>query len=64
MDAILGKLNAKYSTTHRGGYLKLSGELCPFCRRVMAELMRHYGGDWRQAARTGPAWLKNLFVRA
>lgn len=22
------------------------------------------GGDWRQAARTGPAWLKNLFVRA
>ena len=21
-------------------------------------------GDWRQAARTGPAWLKNLFVRA
>ena len=22
------------------------------------------GDDWRQAARTGPAWLKNLFVRA
>jgi predicted nucleic acid-binding protein len=22
------------------------------------------GGDWRQAARSGPAWLKNLFVRA
>lgn len=21
-------------------------------------------GDWRQAARSGPAWLKNLFVRA
>lgn len=21
-------------------------------------------GDWRQAARTGPLWLKNLFVRA
>ena len=21
-------------------------------------------GDWRQAARTGPVWLKNLFVRA
>jgi hypothetical protein len=20
--------------------------------------------DWRQAARTGPVWLKNLFVRA
>ncbi len=46
---ILAKLNAGYTPQFRGGQLRLSGELCPFCRRVYDELMRHYGGDWRQA---------------
>ncbi|MCC6320705.1 MAG: serine protein kinase [Phycisphaerales bacterium] len=45
---IMGRLNAKFSSQHRGGLLKLGGELCPFCRKVMADLMRHYGGDWKQ----------------
>ncbi len=48
---MLAKLNSKYTTQHRGGMLKLSGELCPFCRRVMADLMKHYGGDWRQVVK-------------
>ncbi len=46
---MLAKLSSKYTPTHRGGTLKLTGELCPFCRRVMADLMKHYDGDWRKA---------------
>lgn len=46
---ILTKLNARLiSANARGGQIKLVGELCPFCRKVNADLMRHYGGDWRQ----------------
>ena len=45
---ILAKLNAKFQPKARGGQLKVIGELDPFCRKVFAELMRHYGGDWRQ----------------
>src|SRR5690606_18499581 len=28
---------------------RLEGELDPFCRKVMADLMKHYADDWRQA---------------
>jgi len=29
------------------GYdVKISGELCPFCRHVYAERLKRYGGDW------------------
>ncbi|MEX0711513.1 MAG: serine protein kinase, partial [Pirellulales bacterium] len=30
-----------------GGYqVKISGELCPFCRYVYSERLKHYEGDW------------------
>ncbi|MCW5764731.1 MAG: hypothetical protein KIT68_01990 [Phycisphaeraceae bacterium] len=45
---ILARLNERYTPAHGGGRLRLVGELDPFCRKVYADLMRHYGGDWRQ----------------
>ncbi|HMN41467.1 MAG TPA: hypothetical protein PKE29_11530 [Phycisphaerales bacterium] len=45
---IMGKLNSRYQPKNRGGQLRLVGELDPFCRKVAADLMKHYGGDWRQ----------------
>lgn len=47
-DDIMAQLNERYTPQHRGGRLRLHGELCPFCRKVYGELMRHYAGDWRQ----------------
>ncbi|MDX2114801.1 MAG: serine protein kinase [Planctomycetota bacterium] len=48
--ALLERLNASYTAAgkHRGK-LRLSGEVNPFCRKVLADLLRHYDGDWRQA---------------
>ncbi|MBX3385299.1 MAG: hypothetical protein KF768_01870 [Phycisphaeraceae bacterium] len=46
---ILSRLNAAFTPQHRGGQLRVHGELCPFCRKVYGDLMRHYGGDWKQA---------------
>ncbi|MBY0263406.1 MAG: hypothetical protein K2Q20_13745, partial [Phycisphaerales bacterium] len=45
---LLARLNQKYQPKARGGQLRIVGELDPFCRRVHADLMRHYGGDWRR----------------
>ena len=45
---LMAKLNARYQPHNRGGTLKIVGELDPFCRRVYDDLMRHYGGDWKQ----------------
>jgi len=49
---LVGRLNERYAPANGGGggggKLKLVGELDPFCRRVMADLMRHYAGDWRR----------------
>ncbi len=48
--AILERLNASYVTQARHhGKLRLVGEVNPFSRKVMADLLRHYEGDWRQA---------------
>src|SRR4051794_6074302 len=32
-----------------GRKIRLYGEPCPFCRKVYAELMDMYGGDWKRA---------------
>ena len=48
-DDLMATLNERYAPVHRAGRLRLHGELCPFCRKVYSELMRHYAGDWRQA---------------
>ncbi|MBX9738110.1 MAG: hypothetical protein K2X32_14405 [Phycisphaerales bacterium] len=45
---LIAKLNERYTPTFGGGKLKLQGELDPFCRKIHADLMRHYGGDWRK----------------
>ncbi len=45
---VLDRLNARYAEMGGHGKVRLVGELDPFCRRVMAELMRHYAGDWKQ----------------
>ncbi|HYE02323.1 MAG TPA: hypothetical protein VD963_03705, partial [Phycisphaerales bacterium] len=45
---ILMRLNDRYTPQHRGGKLRVSGDPCPFCRKVHADLMRHYAGDITQ----------------
>ena len=46
---LLAALNTRYDETGGRGKLRLYGETCPFCRRVMADLMLHYDGDWAAA---------------
>src|SRR6476646_4097976 len=31
-----------------GRQVRLYGEVCPFCRKVLAELLDQYGGDWKK----------------
>ena len=45
---VLAAVNENYNPTYHRGRIRVEGELCPFCRKVMADLMRHYDGDWRQ----------------
>jgi serine protein kinase len=46
---IVDKLNETFKPKFTGNMkLKLQGELDPFCRKIHAELMRHYQGDWRK----------------
>ena len=45
---LMKHLNDKYKALHGSGKLKLNGELDPFCRKIHADLMDHYGGDWRK----------------
>lgn len=47
-DELVRALNERFTPLHGGGKLKLVGELDPFCRRIYADLMKHYGGDWRR----------------
>src|SRR6478672_2474833 len=41
LDAINDKLP-------QGQKIRLYGDVCPFCRKVQADLMDQYGGDWRK----------------
>ncbi len=45
---VLGRMNQKYKEMGGTGTIHLDGELCPFCRRVMDDLMQAYRGDWRR----------------
>ncbi len=48
--ALLDRLNSVYAASSENrGKLRLYGEVNPFCRRVLDDLLRHYDGDWRQA---------------
>src|SRR5205814_2664448 len=42
---VLDALNEKVS---EGRKVRLYGEVCPFCRKVYADLMDHHGGDWKK----------------
>jgi len=50
-EAALEQINIAYMEKGGSGRLRLRGELNPFCRKVLSELLRHYGGDWSQAMR-------------
>ena len=41
---VQAQLNAGHSPDRRP--VKIEGELCPFCRYVYAERLKHYSGDW------------------
>ena len=49
-QGLLAELNTAYTadSSHRGR-LRLNGDVNPFCRKILSELMLHYDGDWRQA---------------
>ena len=42
---VLAALNADLPD---GRKIRLYGEVCPFCRKVYADLMERYDGDWKQ----------------
>ncbi|HRK31646.1 MAG TPA: hypothetical protein PLD59_11255 [Tepidisphaeraceae bacterium] len=42
---VLEQINDKLPEGHR---LRLYGDVCPFCRKIMDELMEMYGGDWKK----------------
>ena len=46
---VLARLNAAYKPRHHSGKLRLVGEPDPFCRKILADLMDFYRGDWRKA---------------
>ncbi len=39
-------INEGYQPRHHNGRLKIAGELDPFSRKIMDDLMRFYDGDW------------------
>jgi serine protein kinase len=45
---VLAKLNAAYKPRYHNGKLQVLGDPDPFCRKVYADLMRFYNGDWRK----------------
>jgi len=44
---LLARLNEAYAAAGHRGRLKLYGEVNPFCRKVLSDLMLHYDGDWK-----------------
>src|SRR5438477_5570776 len=43
---VLDSINEKLPEGRR---IRLYGDVCPFCRKVYADLMDQYGGDWKKA---------------
>ena len=48
-EDVIARLNAGYKPTHHNGKLKVQGEPDPFCRKIYADLMAFYQGDWKKA---------------
>ncbi|TVQ64016.1 MAG: serine protein kinase [Phycisphaerales bacterium] len=47
-EDVLDRVNEAYKAQGGHGRIRVVGELDPFCRKIMGDLMRHYSGDWRQ----------------
>jgi serine protein kinase len=47
-EALFVKLNEGFKPKHHHGRLRAPQEPDPFCRKIMEDLMRFYGGDWRK----------------
>ena len=47
-EDVLDRVNEAYKAKGGHGRIRVVGELDPFCRKIMGDLMRHYNGDWRQ----------------
>ena len=45
---LVAALNEHFKPTHHHGKIRLEGEPDPFCRKVLADLMAFYQGDWRR----------------
>ncbi len=45
---ILVTVNEHYRPAHGNMRIRVEGDLCPFCRKVMHDLMVHYEGDWKR----------------
>ncbi len=43
---VLAKLNEMYKPKNHNGRLRVVGEPDPFCRKILADLMAFYDGDW------------------
>ncbi len=43
---VLDSINEKLSDAHK---LRLYGDPCPFCRKILADLLEQYDGDWKKA---------------
>jgi serine protein kinase len=43
-DDVMARLNANQPAN--ANQVRIEGELCPFCRYVYNDRLRHYGGDW------------------
>ena len=45
-NEVLEQINEKLPSERK---VRLYGDVCPFCRRVYADLLESYGGDWKKA---------------
>src|SRR5271170_819700 len=48
IDARREVLDAINEKLPEGRKVRLYGDICPFCRKINAELMEMYGGDWKK----------------
>ena len=48
-DDVIERVNMVYAEQGGRGKIRIEGDLCPFCRKIMEDMLLHYDGDWRQA---------------
>jgi serine protein kinase len=50
LEARREALDAVNEKLPEGSRIRLYGDVCPFCRKIQADLMDQYDGDWRKVA--------------